>query len=142
MPPKPAPASGFANSVGVNMHLTYYDTSYARFPEWRARLRELGVRHVRDGLIAADPRYIQRLQTLGRDGLRASVILNDRDGPPARLIESIVGPLKQPVAAVEAPDEPDLAGGTAWLGPLRSLLPEIKSAVKSPAGRSPSWGRA
>src|SRR3954453_17672772 len=43
------PADAFIESVGVNTHVTYSDTSYARHAAIAARLRELGMRHVRDG---------------------------------------------------------------------------------------------
>ena len=46
--PERLSADRFLDSVGVNVHVTYLDTSYARMDQWAARLKELGVRHVRD----------------------------------------------------------------------------------------------
>src|SRR5512132_1412781 len=44
------PADAFVNSIGVSVHLPYTDTAYARQAEIIARLRELGLRHIRDGM--------------------------------------------------------------------------------------------
>ena len=44
-------ADAFVNSVGVNVHLHYTDTSYAKFDAVEEAVRDLGVRHIRDGLI-------------------------------------------------------------------------------------------
>ena len=51
--PKSAPA--FRDSVGVVTHIVYYDTAYGNWPQVVARLDELGVRHLRDG-VYANPR--------------------------------------------------------------------------------------
>ena len=42
-------ADGFVDSVGVNTHVTYTDTVYARnFSLFAAALADVGIRHVRD----------------------------------------------------------------------------------------------
>ena len=54
-------ARAFGDSVGVNVHLLFEDTSYGRFDVVRSRLRELGVRYVRDGLCATCVNQVERL---------------------------------------------------------------------------------
>jgi len=44
-------ADAFVDSVGVNVHLHYNDTSYGNFASVERSLKDLGVRHIRDGLI-------------------------------------------------------------------------------------------
>src|SRR4051794_28615698 len=43
-------ADDFVNSVGVNVHLGYTNTPYRRHDLVQKKLRELGVRYIRDGL--------------------------------------------------------------------------------------------
>ena len=45
------------DSIGVVVHLNYVDTAYARQAELVARLRELGVRHVRDAMPSPSSRW-------------------------------------------------------------------------------------
>ena len=74
-------ARAFGDSVGVNVHLTYVDTSYRDFDTVSARLQELGVRYVRDGLCATCPFQLAHLNTLaGRGHPRQP----DRGGPQGR----------------------------------------------------------
>ena len=48
---RPSPARAFGDSIGVNTHIGWYDTAgYGDFDPIESRLRELGVRYVRDGL--------------------------------------------------------------------------------------------
>src|SRR5215471_9718631 len=47
----PAMADRFADSVGINVHLHHTGTPYDNFELVRTRLVDLGVRHLRDGLI-------------------------------------------------------------------------------------------
>ena len=50
LPRAELPAEAFADSMGVVIHLNYVDTAYGRLAEVIARLRELGVRHVREAM--------------------------------------------------------------------------------------------
>src|SRR5215469_10736772 len=64
-------ADAFVDSVGLNIHLHDGDTSYGNFPEIEKALRELGIRHVRDGLIDTQwTPYYDRMNILGRDGIK------------------------------------------------------------------------
>ena len=68
-------ADAFVDSVGVNIHLHYADTSYSNFARVQQALQNLGIRHVRDGLI--DTRwkeYYDRHNQLGRMGIKGTFI--------------------------------------------------------------------
>ena len=43
-------ADGFVDSIGVNTHTFYTDTAYGDFEAIKAKLAELGVRHIRENL--------------------------------------------------------------------------------------------
>jgi hypothetical protein len=124
----PRPAAAFADSVGVNVHLTYYDTAYDRIDAWLPRLRELGVRHVRDGLVLENERYVADVQRLGRAGLRANLIA-EIGRPPEASAALAAGPLRGAVRSIEAPNEPDVFLGPDWEPRLRGFLPQLQAAV-------------
>jgi hypothetical protein len=68
---KAASADAFVDSVGVNVHLHYQDTSYSNFPKVKQALLELGLRHVRDGLTDTTWQdYYDRHNELGQSGIR------------------------------------------------------------------------
>lgn len=123
-------ASRFLDSVGVNVHVTYYDTAYARFDEWSRRLVELGVRHFRDGLVPGDPEYVERMRRLGRMGRRATLIVDQSEGAAKDSIGLIAGPLRSVVKSVEAPNELDNRVPD-WEAALRRFVPELRSEVKA-----------
>ena len=73
-------ADDFVDSVGVNIHLHYDHTIYKeQFPLIKTRLIELGVRHVRDGLIdTAWQGYYDRHNALGQAGIKGTFIVAPR----------------------------------------------------------------
>src|SRR4051794_10105737 len=120
------PADAFVDSVGVNTHVTYADTSYARHAEIAARLRELGVRHVRDGLFPERADEVARLHALAVQGQRATLILRP---PAARAARIVDGRLRGAVEAVENPNELDNRGVADWPAVARSFAPRLRAAV-------------
>jgi len=122
------PAEAFLDSVGVNVHLTYYDTTYDRLDAWLPRLRELGVRHVRDGLVLENDRYVGDLQRLGREGLRA-LLIGEAGREPRASAALAAGPLRPVVAALEHPNEPDVFLGPDWEPRIRAFAPAFQRAV-------------
>jgi hypothetical protein len=123
----PRSAAGFLDSIGVNVHMTYYDTAYARVDEWAARLEELGVRHVRDGLVLDNPRYVDDYRRLASRGVRATVIVAE---PVPESVELAAGPLRPVVEALEAPNEADATLGPDWEATLERLLPELHAVTE------------
>ena len=72
---KAGSADGFVDSVGINIHLHFNDTAYANFPRVQQALKDLGVRHVRDGLVdTAWKEYYDRHNQLGRLGIKGTFI--------------------------------------------------------------------
>lgn len=71
-------ANAFVDSIGINTHVRYYDTAYGNFSLVEQRLKELGVRHIRDG--GSDPTWIDRINQLGRAGIKTTVVLDPNIG--------------------------------------------------------------
>src|SRR4051794_19490248 len=129
------PADAFVDSVGVNTHVTYADTSYARHAEIAERLRELGVRHVRDGLFPERADEVAQLRALAAQGQRATLILRP---PAARAARIVDGPLRGAVEAVENPNELDTRGVENWPAVARSFAPRRRAAVRGVPVLGPS----
>ncbi len=122
-------AAGFLDSVGVNVHVTYTDTSYGRFDVWSQRLRDLGVRHVRDGLEPTNPVSTDRLRRLGHSGFRLTLISSLVRSPESQVAYA-VGSFGRAVEAIEGPNEVDVSGVSDWPSRMRSFMPALKAAVR------------
>jgi hypothetical protein len=118
------PAAAFADSVGVNVHTSYLDTAYARHDEIRARLRELGVRNVRDGFVPGRPDQVDELRRLAADGIRTTLIVER----PDLAIPALRGPLRDTLAAIEGPNELDVRRVPDWQRALRQIMPRLRAA--------------
>ncbi len=91
-------AASFLDSVGINTHIHYYDTSYSNFSLIKQRLQELGIRHIRDG--GSDPTWIQRINELAGVGIKSTIVVDPNIGvapnhsypnaPPAYSISQLV----------------------------------------------------
>jgi len=127
-------ARAFGDSVGVNVHLSWLDTSYGDFNTLQARLRELGVRYVRDGLCATCEYQIDRLRGLAAAGIRAHIIVGDLARGTSMMQENlraIRNRLRAAVISVGAPNEPNLSGDPQWVAKARAYQQELYVRVKS-----------
>jgi hypothetical protein len=136
------PAGAFVNSIGVSVHLSYTDTVYARQAEIIARLRELGLRHIRDGMPLGRAGLVQGLPALRAAGIHATLVGEiDRD-PNASVAESIAV-MGGAIDAFESPNELDntaISGATDWLAQLSAYMPALASAVRRQAPGVPVLG--
>ncbi|HYN89109.1 MAG TPA: hypothetical protein VER33_15580 [Polyangiaceae bacterium] len=126
-------AHSFVESVGVNVHLTNLDTSYRDFPTLQARLSELGVRHIRDGICASCSFQIDRLKALAAAGIRSNLIVGYLRGGTRELEASLAAVrdhLVGGVASVEAPNEVDAEGDPQWIEHTRIYQTELYRRVK------------
>jgi hypothetical protein len=139
--PKSAPA--FRDSVGVVTHIVYYDTAYGDWSRVVARLDELGVRHLREGVYANpapqwrewNERYYQAVELAAAHGIRFTFGLN----PPGRgtgtvdqILQVINGRLRNAAEALEAPNEMDkYVGGPNWPRMLSSYGRELHRKARA-----------
>lgn len=98
-------ADAFVDSIGVNIHLHYNDTIYGDFPKLKSALKEVGVRHVRDGLTDSTWQpYFERVNELAAEGIKFTFITSlpmDRLAPVAEKV-------KAAIEAFEGPNEVNL----------------------------------
>jgi hypothetical protein len=125
-------ADGLVDSIGVNVHFNYLDTAYVRQVELIARLRELGIHHLRDGQpLAGQP--VETVQPeAGREGMRMTLI-TDVTRDPAPDVEQSVRVLGRYIAAFEGPNELDNAGDPGWVSKLTAYMPALSAAVREHA---------
>ena len=137
-------ADEFAESVGVNVHAhTLYEKHHTAV---KAKLKELGVRHVRDGSDANSCRYAAEF--FSELGIKTTFITGRRVGgkveyksplDPAKIddeLAQIKNTALAAAAAIEGPNEYDLFHDereTDWSGKLRTYQRELYGKVKGDA---------
>jgi hypothetical protein len=127
-------ADAFVDSIGVATHLRYADTAYGRYADViKPRLQELGVRHIRDG--GQDPLFFQKLNDLAETGIRATLVMDPRDGITPGNVVSVITPILAAVDSVEGPNEWDVQNqlnykGQAFPTGIRTYQTELYSAIK------------
>jgi hypothetical protein len=131
----PGSASQFVDSVGVNVHTGYYDTAYNSFWSFAQKVKDLGVKYVRDGACAAGCAEQQRrLKVLGSLGIKANLIMGRPGGRDsvAQLVDMLdTSGLKDMLASVEGANEFDQAGVADWATQLRVWQQEIYTRMKA-----------
>jgi len=123
------PAAAFAGSIGVNVHMSYSESAYAD-PRLVARVREAGIRHVRDGLELGRPDQRERLAALARAGARSTLILGT---PGETAVPQLLADLRAvggSVEAVEGPNEYDNADAPGWAPRLRAYQRELAAGLE------------
>jgi hypothetical protein len=133
-------ADSFVESIGVNTHTAYGYTAYSNFEEIKARLAELGVRHIRENLQLERPDQYERLNELMRIGIKPTLILGE-PGEKASELEGMVSVVKTDLSgavdAVEGPNEYDTRGGPNWGAELREYQQRLYAAIKADPSLAP-----
>ena len=124
-------AGQFTDSIGINVHLSYRDTGYGDTRRLTALLRQLGVRHLRDGVTLGQTDVCRDDRTLAADGFRFTYI-TQADPTPAQLTNwaACVGPA---IEAFEGLNEYDIshpASDTNWAATVRSSQQDLYRSVK------------
>ncbi len=132
---RPMDARAFVDTIGVNTHLFYIDTSYGNFTMVRKRLLELGIRHIRDGV---DPgrtqRFFRRVNRLGAAGIKSTLIACRVRHRAAwsTYVRDAKRKVRSSLDALEGVNEPDLvAAGTDWARSTRRCQRDIYRQAKS-----------
>ena len=134
-------AEALIGSMGVNVHFTYTDTAYARQAELIGRLRELGIRHVRDAMPSpVDAPLAVGLRAASEQGIRATLLPHDPVSDPGPLIADSRSVLGDSIAAFEGPNEPDNGGDPAWADKLLAYMPMLRDRVRAQAPGVPLLG--
>lgn len=123
-------AAAFTDSVGVNVHLFYSDTPYRDSGAVRARLQELGVRHVRDGLAPNRPDQLAAIRHLHAAGIRHDLLLGAPGQDPWPLLRVVRDQLGGAIEALEGPNE-YWSTGPGWQRRLVPFQRHLYTSVKA-----------
>jgi hypothetical protein len=127
-------AEDFLDSIGVVGHFQYADTAYGRAAEAVQRLRELGVRHLRDGMPAPGQPLAAGLQAARAAGIRATLVSPEvRRDPAIGVAHSVQIVGAEGIVAFEGPNELDKDGDPDWPAALASHMPALAAAVRERA---------
>lgn len=128
-------SDSIADSVGVNVHLHYTDSTYANFDLVKSLLVDLHVRHIRDGLIDTTwAEYYKRHNELGTLGIHCLFLTSPKQSDtllatyPAKMARSFEG--------YEGPNEYNQSGDPHWADTLKDFTPRLFEIVK----KNPSTG--
>lgn len=135
-------ANAFVESVGVATHLRYLDTAYARYEDViKPRLRELGVRHIRDG--GRDPLMFQKLNDLAKLGIQSTLVMDPRDGiAPDNVISDAINPVLASIEAAEGPNEWDVNRQLTYKGqPFPTGIRQYQNELYNTIKRNPTTAR-
>jgi hypothetical protein len=147
-PPEPllnlnaAGADDFVNSIGVNIHLGYWDTPYGAGYQSiiKPRLLELGVRHARDvGTVVSDDSWMGsvygRMRELAANGIKFDLVMLPAQGVTDYTALSqwsrLMGFVGNAVESFEGLNEHDLSGRPAWVSETRSFQAALFAAARS-----------
>lgn len=151
-------ADDFVNSIGLNVHLSYFRTTYGT--GWaditRPKLEALGVRHLRDaGVVVANDGWMRtvygRMNELARSGIRFTLYARLPAGEELGTVNGFSRLLQFGLPAIEGFEglnEHDLTKRPGWIGEVESAQQELYRAVRdNPQTRDlpvygPSFGRA
>lgn len=129
----PRAAESFVNSVGVNVHLHFFDTNYVKkYEAFRSLLIASHIRHIRDGLIDTSWNgYYDHLSDLASHGIRADLITAVGQSPavieayPERVHPSTI-------EAIEGPNEYNTSKGD-WAPALIAFQKMLYQTVSASA---------
>jgi len=130
------PADAVVESIGVNTHLGYTDTPYNDFAMVEQRLRELGIRYIREGVSQGRADVYSRLRQLAADGIHLDAIAGDplqrwSIGTIDQQLDLIESELSGSAISIEGPNEYDLQGDANWIAVLRDYTQRLWEGVQS-----------
>ena len=126
----------------MRLHLS--NSSYGDFETVKARLLELGVRHIGDGLCPTCEHQIDRLKRLAALGIRANLGLGNQNDSAVMQqgLQVIRNRLRDAVVSVTGPNEPDISGDPQWIAHTRAYQAELYPGEGRPGPPAPPGDRA
>lgn len=127
----PTQADAFVNSIGVDVHLSYYGTLYGdNFALVLQRLTALGVRHVRDGIAVGQNNLCPEYAQLAAAGIHDESLTTVSNGSAD--LQSWATCVGSALEAFEGPNEYDINHGsdTNWAQTLSAYQSTLYQFVK------------
>jgi hypothetical protein len=113
-------ADDFVDSIGVNTHLGYTGSIYARYDSLiKPRLKDLGVRHIRDGFF--QEKLLPKYADMAGTGIKLTLILR-----PERAVSQAKSVLPY-LDAIEGQNEPDHGD---WVDATRKEQKQLYQALR------------
>jgi hypothetical protein len=116
-------AEAFVDSIGINTHLPEGLGRYGTDAVITARMKELGIRHIRDAIFALNERQYEDERRFLASTESNMEAITDCPKPlgyspgsqtPSRLIHTFDKNIGNAIELMEAPNEPDLRGVPNW----------------------------
>jgi hypothetical protein len=133
----PHTSQDFVESIGVNTHINYFDTSYGNSAILIRELKSLGIRHLRDGSALQNDDYNNAVysiwRSLGKLGIRFNMVFDPRGSIRVvrpDLIERLLSLSGNSVESIEGPNELDLSKLPNWPELARTYQQELSSAAR------------
>ncbi len=134
-PVVPMAADAFVDSIGVNTHLDAYLAGPGRYALAAQRMKELGVRHVRDGIFPGQTAHENRDERrfFAATGARMMGLV-DCPKPlgyfpgaqtPPRVIRAFDAAVGNAIELLEGPNEPDLRRVAGWAPRTRACIARV-----------------
>ena len=130
----PSQADAFVDSIGVNVHLSYYGTPYGdNFPLILQRLKALGVRHVRDGIAVGQNNLCSEYAQLATAGIHDESLTTVSNGSAD--LASWAKCVGSDLEAFEGPNEYDVNHGSDpnWAATLSTYQSTLYQWVQANA---------
>ena len=134
-------AAEFRDSIGVVTHASYYETAYGDWSRLVAKLDDLGIDHVREGMYANpdwrdwNERFYRAIELGASHGKVFSFVMGEphfRGGTIDQLIDVVAGRLRHAAAVFEGPNEYDLFHpNDNWPAELREYQRELYRKLKA-----------
>lgn len=124
-------AAAFVDSIGVNVHFAYVDGPYGKRAAIARLVRELGVRHLRDGLTAGRDDVCKADRALAEHAVRFTYITQAH--PTRAQLRAWTSCVGDAIEAFEGLNEYDLshpAADSDWAATVRASQAELYRAVK------------
>jgi hypothetical protein len=123
-------ADAFVDSIGVNAHFENSGSAYAtQYPQVKAALVALGVRHLREAMSFNEPWFINNMKDLAASGIRASYIT--QGNLTQSQVQSFPGLVGSSFEQFEGVNEPDLDNNPNWVADTRTSQQNLYTWVKS-----------
>lgn len=137
-------AYDFVDSIGVNTHLNYFDTTYGNFTLVKNSLQSLGIRHVRDGVHLQNSDYNQavysRWAQLGAVGIRFDATVDPRSNLgtiTTSLLNQVQTLANNTIELYEGANEMDISGQAGWAAVDTSFQQGLYNSVEAMKGSNP-----
>jgi hypothetical protein len=126
-------AAALANMFGVVTVTSTKKGTWGERPLVKARLEELGVRHIRNRIFTGNKGQIAFLRELAASGIRLNAVMGDptmKGGTPEQLVTLVADQLPGVCSSLEGANEWNLQGGSNWVSELRSHQTRLYRAAK------------